>query len=299
MTWIVASIISAAILGVVVIIDSHFISRRMPSLQAFLIPTGVMYLVFVLIISGIYPLPWGIGTTPLMVAFASGITRSIGVFLMLRAMRSEEVSRIIPVTNTYPIFVAILAVPMLDESLGCKEWLAICITVAGAVLISARWDEQRHGARLRKSFAVLMVSSLLMGVANTASKYALDYMSFWNMYSINAICFCAVFLLYSVRPTVLRGLWNMKRRNLVMALIAINECVALAGIILSFWAMEQGPVSLVSTILSIRPGFVFLFAIALTRVFPSILEERLTRGVAITKTVSIALIITGITIINL
>ena len=84
-----------------------------------------------------------------------------------------------------------------------------------------------------------------------------------------------------------------------MVLLAVNECIALAGIILSFWAMELGPVSLVSTILGTRPAFVFICTVALTRVFPSVLEERLTRGVAVIKTVSIALIIVGVAIINL
>jgi uncharacterized membrane protein len=298
MTWITASILSAAILAVVAIIDSYFIYRRMPSLQSFLLPTSVLYFIFGVAIIGIDPVPGGIGATPLMVALASGIARSLSVFLMLRAMRSEEVSRIIPVTNTYPIFVAILAVFVLDETLGLKEWLAICITVAGAVLISARRDAQSRGAHLRQSFTALMGSSLLMGLANTASKYSLDYMSFWNMYSINAFCFCAVFLLYSLRPGVLKDLRNVNRRNLTLTLITLNEGAALAGIVLSFWAMEQGPVSLVSAVLSARPGFVFLCAVALTRIFPAILEERLTRGVAIIKTVSIVLIIIGVTIIN-
>ncbi len=84
-----------------------------------------------------------------------------------------------------------------------------------------------------------------------------------------------------------------------MILIAMIEVIALVGIVLSFWAMEQGPVSLVSAILGTRPGFVFVFAVALTYIFPSILKERLTRGAAITKIISIALIIAGVTIINL
>jgi drug/metabolite transporter (DMT)-like permease len=300
MTWIVAAFLSAAILGAVVIVDSHLVSKRMPGLRAFLVPTGILHLVFGLTIIGIHPLPPGVGTTTLVVAFASGIMRSIGVVLMLRAMRSEEVSRIIPITHTFPIFVAILAVPLLHETLGYKEWLAICITVAGAVLISAQWDGRSSGGYLRKSFAALMVASFLMGAANTGSKYALDHgISFWNMYSINAFCFCAMFLLTSLRPGVLRELWNMERRNPTIALLVVNECVALSGIVLSFWAMELGKVSLVSTILGTRPAFVFLGAVALTRIFPSILEERLTRSVAVVKTLSIALIITGVTIINL
>ena len=299
MVWITAAIVTAAIMGVVAIIDSHLISRRMPSLWSFLLPIGILSLMFGLIILGLYPIPWEVGAVPLVVAFTSGVIRLAGVILMLRAMRSEEVSRIIPVVHTFPIFVAVLAVPLLGEALGSVQWLSVFMTVGGAVLISVRWDAEGGGARLGKSFVMLMTSSLLLGVANTASKYALDYVSFWNMYSINAICFSAVFLLLSVRPRILRELREMKGRSQILALLTLNEFIAVVGIILSFWAMERGPVSLVSTIMSARPCFVFIYALALSRAFPAVLEERLRRGTVVIKIISIGLIVGGVTLLTL
>jgi drug/metabolite transporter (DMT)-like permease len=204
--WIATAIVAAAITGVVLVIDSHLISKRMPNLRAYLVPVGIMQLGFGLIILCFFALPEQVSATPLLVAIGSGFIRSIGVLLMLQAMRSEEVSRIIPVANTFPIFVAILAVPILGESLGYVEWLSIFITVTGAVLISARRDAEGLDAILHKSFALLLGCSLFLGIANIASKYALDYISFWNMYSINAICFGIVFLLLSLRPRILREL---------------------------------------------------------------------------------------------
>jgi len=262
-------------------------------------PVGIIHLAFGLVILGLYPLPGEVGITPLLVAFASGVVRSAASLLMLQAMRTEEVSRIIPVVHTFPIFVAILAVPFLGETLSYMEWLAIPVTVAGAMLISVRRGAGGQGARLRKSFAMLMGSSLLLGVANTMGKYALDYISFWNMYSINAICFSIIFLLLSVRPRILNEIRDMKGRNQALALLSLNECIAMAGILLSFWAMEEGPISLVSTILSVRPGFVFIYALTLSRFFPAVLEERLTWGIAIIKVVSVVLIIGGVTLLTL
>lgn len=52
---------------------------------------------------------------------------------MLQSTRSEEPSRVIPVVQTFPMFVAILAVPLLRESLGYIDWVSILMTVAGAV----------------------------------------------------------------------------------------------------------------------------------------------------------------------
>jgi drug/metabolite transporter (DMT)-like permease len=271
----------------------------MPNLRVYLLPVGIIQLGFGLLILYLFPMPDGVSATPILVAIGSGFTRSLGLLLMLQAMRSQEVSRIIPVVNTFPIFVAILAVPLLGESLGYLKWLSILMTVAGAILISIRRNIEGQGASLHKSFTMLLGCSLFLGVANTASKYAMDYISFWNMYSISVICFCIVFLSLSVRPRILRELMDMKGRGLALALIIVNECIVMAGIILSFWAMERGPVSLVSTILGVRPFFVFIYALALSRIFPAVLNERISRSIATIKIISIGLIIGGVTLLTL
>ena len=296
--WIAVAIASAAITGVVSILDSHLISKRMPSFLAFLAPLGVIHFALGLVVLTLFPLPAGVDTLTLAVAVGSSIIRVVGALLMLRTMRSEEVSRIMPVTNTFPIFVAILAVPVLGEYLGWLEWLAIIITVSGAVLISVRRDAGRQGVRLRKSFAVLMVSSISFGVANIGSKYAMEQLTFWNMYGISAACLGTLFLLLSLRRATLWELWHMEGRNQALGLISLNECVAVVGIVLSFWAIEQGPVSMVSTILSTRPAFVFVYAVAVSRFLPKVLDERLSRGIIATKIASIGLIIGGVTLLT-
>jgi len=296
--WLPIAIITAATTAVVSILDSHLISKRFPSFRAFLTPAGIIHLVVGLVVLLINPWSGGTETVVLVAAFGSSVVRVAGVLLMLRTMRFEEVSRVMPVVNTFPIFVALLAVPVLGEVLGWMEWLAIIITVSGAVIISARWDAERKGVRLRRSFATLMVSSILFGVANIGSKYALDHISFWNMYGINAACLGGIFLIFSLRPSVIGEIRQMKQRNTALGLTVLNETIAMAGFIMSFWAMEQGPVSLVSTIIGTRPAFVFLYALLLSFFFPGVLNERFSRGVIITKVISIGLVIGGVALLT-
>jgi len=299
MVWFTAAITAAAIMGVIAIFDSHLLTKRFPSLRSFILPVGILQLVIGIIFMGIYPLPQGVDTIALVVAFGSGVIRGIGALLMLNTMRSGEISRIIPVVNTFPIFVAILAVPLLGETLGVQDWLGILMTVGGAVLISVRFGARKGEGRLLKSFSVLLGASLLMGIANTGSKYALDYMSSWNMYSVNAICLGTVFLLFSLRPSILRELRDINDRGKALGLLIFNECLVIPGILLYFWAMERGPVSLVSTISSARPAFVFIFVLILSRIFPKVLDERLTRSTIIIKIASIGLVIGGVALITL
>jgi drug/metabolite transporter (DMT)-like permease len=299
MTWITASLIVAA-LGLVNVIDSHLITRRMPSLRAYLLPASILHIAYGLIFFNLYPLPSGVPAFVWFIAAIAALTRTIAILLMLKTMCTEEISRVIPVAYIYPVFVAILAVPLLGETLNWLQWVAIFITVAGAVLISVRWRGQKGLAQLRQSFVLLFASSILFGVSNVATKYALDYLSFWNMYSISDICYGTVFFLFSARPGVLKELRDMAGRGTALKLMVLNETMTLGGYLLSFWAMANGPVSLASTVMGTRPCFVFLYTLLLSRVFKgALLEEYLNKGIIVVKIVSIGLIVGGVAIINL
>lgn len=298
MDWIYIALLSAAVFGTVNILDSHLLSKRMPSLRTFLLPVAISHLTYGLILINFFPLPQGTGTGIIIAAIASGTIRTASVSIMLYTLTRQEVSRVVPVVYTYPIFVAIMAVPLLGESLFILEWLAIFVVVAGAVMISTRQSMNRPTAWLSKSFFLLFGASLLMAVADITSKFVLGYISFWNLFWINAICMSAIFLVASLRSHVLKQIINMRQRNTALAIMGLNELLAPVAILLSLWAIELGPVSLVSTITSSRPIFVVIFALILSRIAPSFLDFPPGRGLLALRIVATAMIISGITIIH-
>jgi len=298
-SWVNTAILSAAILGVVNIFDSHLVSKRMPSLRAFFFPIGVIHLVYGSILCTLFPLPEGINILPVIITVVSALLRAGAVSLMLYSLKREEVSRVIPVVYTYPIFVAIMAVLLLGETLHYTGWLAIIIVVAGAVMISARQSSSGTTTWLGKPLIIFITSTLLFALADIASKYALSYVSFWNMFSISTICMSGVFLLVSTRPQIWKQISNMKRRTSSLVLLAFNETLAPVGILLSFWALQRGPASLVSPIVGSRPIFVVIAALILSRVAPTFLEWRPGKGRLALRLIATAMIVGGITIIHL
>jgi drug/metabolite transporter (DMT)-like permease len=297
--WVNIAVLGAAILGVVNIMDSHLISRRMPSLRAYLLPVGLVVLVYGLVLFYLFPLPEGVGFWVLMVALASGGFRTTAITIMLYTLKREEVSRVIPVVYTYPIFVAIMAVLLLGETLCYLEWIAIIIVVAGAVMVSARWDLGGAATWMGRSFFLLVGSSLLMAMADVAAKYALAYISFGNMYWITSFCVSGIFLLISIRPHIIKELGNMKQRKSIIPILASNESLAVVGAMLLFWAMERGPVSLVSTIISCRPILVIMYAFILSRISPMFLEWQPGKVMLALRLLAITMIVGGIAIIYL
>jgi len=297
--WVSVAVLSAAVLGLVNIVDSHLISRRMPSLRAFLLLIGIVHLIYGSVLFNLFPLPEGIGTWPLTVAIASGILRTGAITILLYSLKREEVSRVIPVVYTYPVFVAIMAALLLGETLYYLQWIAIIIVVSGAVMVSARKSPNGSATWLGKPLLLLFSSSLLFAMADIASKYALAYISFWNMFWFGAFCISGIFLLASIRPHIIRQLSNMKQRSSTIALVALNETLAPIGIVLLFWAMQRGPVSLVSTVVSSRPIFVFIYALIISRVSPMFLEYQPGKAMLALRLIAITMIFGGIAIIYL
>lgn len=284
-------------MGVVNIIDSHLLSRRMPNLRTFLLPVGAAHLAFALIPFFLFPLPEE--TTPriILLALLSGFLRVSAVLIMLHSLTREAVSRVIPVVQTYPVFVAIMAVPILGESLNYQHWLTVIIVVTGAVMVSIEHSPTGATTWFGKQLLLLFVSSLLFALSDISSKYVLAYISFWNMFSLTAFCMSGVFLLVSVRPGILAELRQMTGRASALALILIDETLALLGIILALRALEQGPVSLVSAITGSRPMFVVIFALILSRISPQFLRGSASRQIVILRLAGTAMIVAGITLI--
>lgn len=297
--WVTSAVLSAAILGMVHVIDSHLISKRMPSFKAYLLVVGIFIFLVSIVMVFLFPLPPNISFWSIFVAVLSGITRAASVIIMLYLMKKEEVSVVIPIANTYPIFVALLAIPVLNETINHLQWMAVIIVVFGVLLTSVRLRTGAQITWLGKPLILLAGSSILWAVSDIMTKYALDYMSAWNMYWISHLILPLAFFSISFRPHVFREMMNYKKRNSSIIMVTINETTAVIALILFYWSMQQGPVSLVSAIYSSRPLFVFLYAVIISRLSNFLLEEQTSGSTLLLRFIAISLIVGGIIIIYL
>ena len=298
MNWINTSILSAAVFGIVNILDSHFLSKRLPNLQSFFLPLSIIYLIYCSVFLSIFPIPPDTSIGIILLGIASGMFRTSGAVIMLSSLTRDEVSRVVPISLSYPIFVAILAVPLLGEHLHYTEWLSTIIVVAGAIMIST--NRRPSGTSINwKQLSLLCASSLLFALSDLSSKYVLHYMSSWELFGLVAFSMFAIMLAISFRTNTIRQLANLKKKKVTYALLVFNEILTMAAIFLVLWAIEKGPVSLVSTISSTRPMFVLIFAFLLSRIAPSFLSWQPGRGLLSLRIIAVAMIVGGITIIHL
>ena len=297
MTWIHAALLSAAILAVVNILDSHLISKRFSGIRAFMLVIGCMHLVYGLVLSLLVPLPaaaaWHAG-----IAVVSSLVRTGAIIILLDGLRHREVSTVIPIVYSYPMFVAAIAFVALGERLAWQQWMAIAVVASGAVLISLNREPSRiQIGRTRSGFIIL--ASLLFAVADVTGKVALEVLSFWNLFWIGAMVMGGVFLVVSLRRSVVKTIVALPDRGRATALLVLNEVIAPVGIVISYWALQHGPVSLVSTLLSTRPLFVLLFALVLSWRAPGFLFWSGGRKLVAVRIVATLMIVAGVVVIEL
>ena len=123
------ALLSAAIFGLVTVADKRLIAVNMPDLSSF-------YLIIVISLYGhaglalaVFGIPEQLPLGHLLLAGLAGLFWGAALWTMFISYRLEEASRASAVINTFPVFVALMAMPFLGELLSISQWFAILIVV--------------------------------------------------------------------------------------------------------------------------------------------------------------------------
>jgi uncharacterized membrane protein len=241
-------------------------------------------------------LPEGVTLEAVGWCILAGALFGLGAQLLMRVLFSHEVSRTIPVTETSPIFAALIAVAFLGESLTAIQWTAVVATVAGAAMLSVRPDAVYSKSLLDNSFYILMLGAFIMATANVTIKVALNDLPILFTHGLRMLALGIVFLAFNVRAEPWHDVRSLiARRSPALLIVSINELViANAGLLMMLWALSMGPVSLVTALIGTRAFFVVLYSTALAIVWRGAMGEKITAGTVVVKVGSTALIVAGV-----
>ena len=213
----------------------------------------------------------------------------------------QEVSRVIPVYQTYPIFTALIAFAFLGERLHAIEWLAMLAVVGGAVLLSFRRDESGCGFLLDKAFIILIIGSAIEGSSFVFGKSAVNELPVLFTHALRLLAIGSVLLALNLRRHSLEQvLWFVRTRSPALRYVALNQLViSNASQFLFLWALSLGPTTLVTALSSLRTFFVVSYAIAISLAWRGALGEVSTPATVTVKLTSTILIASGVAVIAL
>ena len=299
MSWLAIVLVGVALAGLLSVLDKTVIHRyaRMPYLQPLVI--GITMMLIGLPLLAWTGIPSSATSEALLSALASGVCYGLGTHILVYTLYKQEVSRVIPVYQTYPIFTALIAFTFLGERLDAFEWIAMLAVVGGAVLLSFRRDESGCGFLLDRAFIVLIIGSVIEGSSFVFGKSAVSDLPVLFTHAVRLIAIGSVLLALNLRRRSLEQvLWFVRTRSPALKYVALNQLViSNASQFLFLWALSLGPTTLVTALSSLRTFFVVVYAIGLSMVWRGALGEVSTPATVTVKIFSTMLIVSGVAFI--
>ena len=295
MEWMVFAAASAFTFALVSVLDKILISDHVGSGKIFVAAVGGAQ-----VLLGIATLPLatfsGFDASVITVALLSGVfsgTYLIGMFII---MESQDVSRVVPVVSTYPIFVAFLAFLFLDEHVSIFAWACVIVTVVGAAMVSLapKSINSTEGVGIL-ALLFLLLASMSFGLSQFLSKTIAEEMTMWTQYSLRAFgggitCGLLIFL-----PGVRQGLVTLFTNFKTMMVFSITEIVLVFFAILFFFlSVYSGEIYLTATVMATRPLFVFGLTLLLSIPMIGLFKESVRGKAMATRATGIVLTVGGV-----
>lgn len=287
------AILSAAIFGVTNYIDKFLLEKHSISPVVITIYSGLFAFItglIILLITGYYPLD----LKSLLIILASGFLTAIYLLPYYKALTYDETSLIIPLLQTYPVFVLILGFVLLGETFSLKQYLGSFLIIIAGLLLSVE-NTKGNIFKLRKSFFYIMLSAFLFALAQILYKFAVIEIPFWNTLPYEGFGIglgaLAVFLYKNNKEVFKKETKRLKKR--VFVFVGINEIFYILARFTGYFAISLISVSLVSVLGGLQPLFALLYGIILSLWFPHIIKEVITKKTLGLKLASILMIIIG------
>jgi len=319
--WAIFALGSALAFCFVSVCDKRLISYHFQGVPPLCLWCGISGMLYGSVLLTILGLPAGVPLPVSLAPVGSGLLMGCSVVLLFRGLRLMEASRAVAIAQINPIFVALLAMPLLGERISPAQWGGIGLVVAGAALISGRLFQEtpaaspiRSGApatALSSSFlpgagaaawygpALLLCSALCAAGSFVVAKAALNAgLPTLTVFAMQQTVVGATFFVAGLRggPRLLAAV----KQPRVLAMLLFGESLMPAvSILLSIYAYSLGPASLVAAALATRPLFVFVASTLLSRMRWRLLDESLTPRALLVKGVSIIMIVGGVGALSL
>lgn len=289
MSWIFFSVLYALLVAVSNTMDKFILNKLVKNPYLPLGVSGVIGAVFaagIFLTSGFQPL----SQLDTALALSTGALFMLAMLFYFKAMKVEEVSRVVPFYYIAPAFTLVAAFLFLGESFAPQVYLGIALLIAGAVLVSLR---SLSSFRVGKAFWFILAGCVSTAALATLTKHLLGQADFWTVFSYTRIgmAACVVPLIFFYRKDFV----SLFRRGKAAAvcMMSLSETITLFAVLSFIFAASIGFVTLVTAMTSFQPLFVLLFALLLSRFYPKILNEDFGRKALLTKAASVALIVCG------
>lgn len=237
--------------------------------------------------------PFNTTVTLMLQGVVSGLLFGLYLILYLHAIARSELSRIIPIFQSIPIFGFIFAFLLLGETVTLIELCAAAVILSGASILSYHRGKGTFDFRAP---LFILVASAALALQETLYKDVAIESGYWTgiFWSCVGLSIFGL-VIYAIRPNS-RAAFNTifsTRRWSILTANGANEIVDNAATLVFSFALLLGPIALVQTINAYQPILIFLVAYGAGKCGLHFLEEEMGRRTVYQKIGGITLISIG------
>lgn len=210
--------------------------------------------------------------------------------LYFYSIKSEEVSRVVPLFTLDSVFTVILAVVFLHESFTLNQAFGVIVLMLGSFLLHVRFGERW---RFSKAMLFMALASLLLAVEIVLVKYLLLSVSLWTYVGYLGIAvFLASLPVLVIHWSLFAGHWRERRGSL--AVIFGNESLNVIAGILFTAGLALGLASLVTVLATMQYLFLLVLSSIVGLRARHLLKEHVSFFGFVLKLVSIIFMLAGV-----
>lgn len=296
MPWFLIAI-SGYFLNAVVNVADKFLLGQRPTTK----PPVYTFYIGILSIFALVLTPFGLswpGINQFLIALVAGVLFLLFLLTLFQALDVNEASRVFPVVGgVTPILVLILALVFLGERLSWLQILAFSLLILGGVLIALKKSQAKTGLIKGLKFIIL---AILFGASSLVlTKYVFTQQGFISGFIWTRVGSFLTALSFLILPNLRQSIFEAGRqaKSGISLLLVSNKALAGVASVLINFSISLGSVSLINAMQGIQYAFLLVLTLILSKKFPQILQEKITKSILIQKILAILLIGAGLVIL--
>ena len=301
MNWLVIAIIAHFIFAIVFIVDKFLLSKTVLQPRAYAFYVGILGIFALLLI------PFGFTLLPagqIAASLIAGVLFVLAILFFYKLIQLGEISRITPIVGgAVPIFTLILTYSFLGERLTGYQLVGFFLLVFGGVIMlwprKDRINPPTGKASLTKKLTLAIIAALFFAGSFVLTKFIFMEQPFINGFIwIRLGGFLGAWLLFfwpGNRQIIFKTTETIKGRS--VGLLVSNKILSALAFVLLNYAIFLGSVALVNSLQGVQYAFLLIVALFLSKKFPQILKEQISRGMILQKIMAILFIVLGLGIL--
>lgn len=299
MNWFILTLLPPAINAAINHIDKYLLDKYMKKrgIGALVIFSSIIGMPVAAIIAFLNPDVFSIQPKFAVLTLFSGIIYASWVLPYFYALEKDEASVVSPLFQLSSIITYIFGTIFLKETLSESQIIGSVFILGGSIGLTLNLSNIKKIGFKFEVFYLMLLGSFFIALNSLIFKYVALKESFWvtSFWQYLGFVLFALVLLVFVKSYQKQFIKVFQENKAyVLSLNIINEVLAISAKIILDFATLLAPLAVVYFMSEgIQPFFVLSYGVILTKFFPGVAKEKISRKYMIQKALSILLIFLG------